>query len=71
MNNEDEEETEQMLKNFVKSGGEGELWDMIVDDLTNDPFDGYQGAYDEWELADDDFCKEIAVMVAERILEEE
>ncbi|MCH5167475.1 MAG: hypothetical protein J1F35_06220 [Erysipelotrichales bacterium] len=70
VNNGDEEETQEMLEYFIKSRGEGELWDMICEDLSNDPWGGYQGEYDEWELADDDFCKEIAVMVAKKILEE-
>ena len=70
VDNGDDEETKQMLEYFIESDGEGELWDMIVDDLTNDPFGGYSGEYDEWELADDGFCKEIAVMAARSVLKE-
>ena len=67
--NGDEEETQDMLKYFIDSGGEGELWDYIVEDLsTNNGL--YNQEYGEWELQDDDMCKRIAVRIASNIYDE-
>lgn len=69
--NGDEEETKEMLEYFVESDGEGELWDAICEDLSNDGWGAYNQEYDEYELQDDDMCRRIAVRIAQDVLDEE
>ena len=69
VDNGDEEETEDMLKYFIDSDGEGDLWDAICDDMANS-YGHFNQEYDEWELQDDDMCKRIAVRIASDIFDE-